>query len=234
MASALLQLEQELADRLESIPFFEPYATRGSILVEPRKNIVAEINKKIGQLKTVIVPKVVGADDNHPNVNGVWFDEIRLSVGVIQNPLLASADHAPLEICEEIHKAFKNWTPDSLSNALNPLKPGIQETQSEGLNVFDNNFVTSGGFQGALPQVATPVFTGSNTQVSAASLTCDTPGAAIFYTVDGSKPFPRNSAGYFFAGPWLFAPFAPVTIKARAFLAGYQPSNVVSKTFTTG
>lgn len=234
MSSALLQLETEIAERLESVPFFEPYATRGSILVEPRKNIVAEINKKLGTLKTVIVPKFTGADDNHPNVDGTYFDDIRLSVGIFQNPLLKGEDADAIEIAEEVHKALKNWTPASLVNALNPTRPGIELIADAKLNIASCNFETSGGFVGALPRVATPEFGGSSTQVTAATLTCATAGAAIFYTLDGSNPTPRNPTATLATSGFLYSPFAPVTIKARAFLAGYLRSELATHQFTTG
>ena len=43
MSSALLQLETEIKERLESIPFFAAL----TVLVEPRKNIVAEVTARI-------------------------------------------------------------------------------------------------------------------------------------------------------------------------------------------
>lgn len=233
MSSALLQLETDVKERLESIPFFSDFATRDAILVEPRKNILAEINKKLGALQTVIVPKFTGADDNHPNVDGSYFDDIRLSVGVFQKDLLKGDDAGYIEIAEEIHKALKNWTPDSLVNAINPVKPGIELIADAKLNIASCNFACRGGFVGAVPRAATPAFAGSTTQVTAATLTCATTGAAIFYTLDGSNPTPRNPTAFLATG-FLYSPFAPVTIKARAYLAGYRRSELVTHTFTTG
>lgn len=222
MSSALLQLETEMAQRLESIPFFAPF----TILVDPRKNIIAEIQSKIGRLKTLIAPKIVGADDNHANVHGVYFDEIRAVVGVVQNPIL-KGDHAePYEICEEVHKAFKNWTPDSLTNAINPRKPGIEQVPDQQLNIYNCTFDTKGGFVGALPSVATPTggVVGINNTVE---LACATPGAAIFYSTDGSNPIPRSATLY--TAPIALA--APLNVKARAYLAGYLRSDLLSATY---
>lgn len=222
MSSALLQIETEIKQRLESIPFFAPF----TILVEPRKNIVAEIESSIGKLKTLIAPKVVGADDMHPNVNGVYFDSIRISVGVFQNPILRG-DHADVfEICEEIHKALKWWTPDSLVNAINPAKPGIEPIADKKLNIMSCNFETKGGFIGALATTADPVITpDDNTDLI--TITCATPGAVIFYTFDGSKPTPQSNL--------YLAPIPPqsedISMKARAFMPGKLASKVVSSNF---
>jgi hypothetical protein len=223
MSSALLQIETEIAERLESIPFFEPYATRGAILVEPRKNILAEINKKLGQLQTVIVPKIVGADDLHPNVNGAYFDAIRISVGVFQKDLLKGSDAGYIEIAEEIHKALKWWTPDSLVNAINPSKPGIEIIADTKLNIAACNFETKGGFVGTLPRVATP--TGSQTDTHF-SLACATAGAAIFYTTNGANPIPRTATLY--TAPVVIT---GATVKARAFLAGYLRSELLTANY---
>ena len=214
MSSALLQLETEVKDRLESLPFFAGI----TVLVEPRKNIVAEIQSRVAKLKTLIAPKVVSADDGHPNVHGTYFDDIRLVVGVFQNPLLKGEDPEPLEICEEIHKALKNWTPASLTNAINPRKPGIEQIADRQLNIFNCNFATRGGFVGALPEVALPVITPED---DGFSFSCATEGAAIFFTFDGSRPSPRN--GIFWTGEHQ-SPAPGVVIKARAFLAGYLDS----------
>jgi hypothetical protein len=224
MSSALLQIETEIKERLESIPFFEPFATRDAILVEPRKNLLAEINKKISQLQTVIVPKIVGADDNHPNVNGVYFDSIRISVGVFQKDLLKGSDAGYIEIAEEIHKALKNWTPDSLVNAINPAKPGIEIVADDKLNIAACNFETCGGFVGELPRVATPEMTGNPGEPFI--LACATAGAAIFYTTNGTNPTPRNGTLY------LGAVITPTfNYRARAYLAGFLRSELLSGTY---
>jgi len=220
MASALLQLEVEVQHRLESIPFFTPYASRDAILVEPRKNIVAEINLKLGKMKTVIVPKIVGADDNHPNVTGAYFDEIRISVGVFQKDLLKGEDASYIEIAEEIHKALKGWTPDSLANAVNPMKPGIEPIADAKLNIVSCNFEMKGGFVGTLPSVAEPSAT--ILPLGNIQFTCATPGAAVFYTTDGTNPTPRNGT---LALGVINVP-ETTRFKARGYLAGFHRSSL--------
>lgn len=215
MSSAILQLETEFKERLESIPFFATL----EVLTEPRKNLIAEINARVARLGTVIVPKATGADDNHPNVTGVYFDEIRISVAVFQNPILMGSAANAWEIAEEIHKAYKNWTPASLVNQVNPVRPGIEPIPDALLNVLSCNFMARGGFVGELSRVATPVI--GNT--SPVTITCATAGAAIFYTTDNSNPQPRN--GTLYTVPFT-APTSGHKIKARAFLAGYLNSEL--------
>jgi hypothetical protein len=54
------------------------------------------------------------------------------------------------------------------------------------------------------------------------SLAESQPGAAIFYTINGTAAAPRNPAAAFYVSP--FNADSGVTIRARAWLSGYIPS----------
>lgn len=51
-----------------------------------------------------------------------------------------------------------------------------------------------------------------------------TPGAAIFVTLDGSQPIPRNPAAEIYAAAAPFDAPSGTTLRARAWLPGYIPS----------
>ena len=226
MSSALLQLEIEIKDRLESFAFFSPL----TVLVEPRKNIFAEITARIGKIKTLVAPKIVGADDNHPNVHGTYFDDLRLAVGIFQNPTLKGNDPDAWEVAEEIHKALKNWTPASLSNALNPVKPGIEPIADPKLNILSCNFAARGGFIGALVATADPVISGVYA-TGIISITCATPGAVVFCEVGASAPANPTTASALYLASFL-APMPTTVVKARAFMPGRLASKIVTATLT--
>ncbi len=82
-------------------------------------------------------------------------------------------------------------------------------------------------------QAAVPLFTppaGSYPNAQSVVLTCPTIGASIRYTTDGTDPSPTN--GTIYAGPITVS--INQTIKAYAFLAGYQDSPIVSSTYAIG
>lgn len=53
-------------------------------------------------------------------------------------------------------------------------------------------------------------------------LSSATPGAAIFYTLDGTAPIPRNPAAVLYTAP--FSAASGATLRARAWLAGFTAS----------
>ena len=80
--------------------------------------------------------------------------------------------------------------------------------------------------------VATPTITpGSGTypSLTLATLSTTTSGSTIRYTLDGSNP---TSASTAYRVPFVIT--ASMTIKAKAFLAGYTSSGVASATWTVG
>lgn len=59
------------------------------------------------------------------------------------------------------------------------------------------------------------------------SITCATEGAGIYYTTDGSEPTPSSTL---YSSPFTVS--ATTTVKAKAFKAGYDASNVATATYT--
>jgi RHS repeat-associated protein len=84
----------------------------------------------------------------------------------------------------------------------------------------------------ATPTVATPVFTpagGSYGSPTNVTVTCATPGAAIYYTTNGNTP--TTSDNYIFSGGTIYVS-GVTTLKAKAFASGYIDSAVATVTYT--
>jgi hypothetical protein len=81
-----------------------------------------------------------------------------------------------------------------------------------------------------LPQVATPVISpesGNFTETQQVTMTCETSGATIYYTTDGSTPTTSSSV---YSSPLTVS--ETTTIKAIAVLNGYTDSEVAEATYT--
>ena len=81
-----------------------------------------------------------------------------------------------------------------------------------------------------MPTVARPTispFGGSSTGPVQVTLGCDTVGAQIHYSLNGNDPTTSDTA---YTGPFTLTSSA--TVKARAFLTGYNPSPVTAASFT--
>lgn len=99
------------------------------------------------------------------------------------------------------------------------VKPGFLDSE-----------VVSGRFV-ILEKAAAPVITPSSgefSEATAVSVKCETPGAIIIYTRDGSEPTLSNAS----VCEGSITVFQPVTIKARAIAAGMADSAVTTAKFT--
>jgi len=108
----------------------------------------------------------------------------------------------------------------SQSLTLAERAENVLPTQSENSHKF------------TLEQVQTPVFDppgGIYCTQQLIDITTDTSEAVIRYTLDGTDPDP---AGIIFTGPIVIPLNSTYTFKARAFKAGYDPSEIATATYT--
>jgi Chitobiase/beta-hexosaminidase C-terminal domain len=225
MSSILSQLQQQCADRLQSDPLF----AHVPVLTERIKDIESEISRALGPLndqngKTGLVAILLTptASVNFENVFGPFFDDIKIVVRIIENvPINQDANTGTnipaAEAAEKVCALLHHFQPDNANGPVTAQKPGITLGNDPNHLSYDCRFKTSGGLTAVLPQAAAPVITDTGGSVSIA---CATTGAAIFYTLDGKNPAPRNGTLY-------TAPFSPgngVVLKTRAWLAGYLTS----------
>jgi hypothetical protein len=102
--------------------------------------------------------------------------------------------------------------------------------QSLTLPVTSNVVVLALDLSAAVPTAASPTFTppaGMYTSAQAVTLTDSTPGAAIYYTLDGSTP---TTGSTLYTG--AFTVSSTTTVNAIAVATGYTNSAVASATYT--
>jgi hypothetical protein len=205
---ALESLEQALADAISADGALAGIAVH----VDPQKNIVAEVTNKISKLGTLIMPYVPRADDDSSGIDGVFYDNVRFTVSVFQNPKLVANGLSARNIAERICAILKGnplWPRN-----IHLLKPTIEHIADAQLNIYQVNGETAvdGNILPKLPDLTSAVAAGNVT------LGCARPGAAIFYRTDGIQPTTSDTL--------YTAPFASAaqTITARAWLAGFLAS----------
>jgi hypothetical protein len=229
MSSLLSQLQQQCADRLLSDPLF----AHVSVLTERIRDIESEIDRALGPLnqtggKTGLVAILLTptASVNFENIFGPFFDDIKIVVRVVENVPLnqdpaTGANIAAAELAEKICALLHHFQPDNAAGPIVAQRPAITLGNDPSYLSYDCQFKTSGGLMSVLPQLAMPVITSVGGQLT---LACATAGAAIFFTLDGANPSPRNATLY-------TAPFTPATgrtLRCRAWLAGYLTSEVTT------
>ncbi|MDB6022614.1 MAG: hypothetical protein JWQ04_2471 [Pedosphaera sp.] len=229
--SILSSIQQQCADRIQADPLFANVPA----LTERIADIDSEIARALGPLngqsgKTGLVAVVLTptATVHFQNVFGPFFDEIKIVVRVIENVAVnqdpnTGTNVAAADAVERICGLLHHFQPEAANGPITSRRPSITLGKDPGYLCYECHFRTSGGLSAVPPQVATPVIAESSGTVT---LTCATPGAAMFYTLDGSNAVPRNGAIY-------TAPFTPgpgLTLKVRAWLAGYLASETATQT----
>ena len=139
---------------------------------------------------------------------------------------------------------WKRWTLDGSAATFNVTSIGVHTVnvwmREDGF-VFDKlvlttdaNYTPSGTGPAESPRVTptveTPTITpagGTFNDSVSVTLSTNTAGASIYYTLDGSDP---TIASTLYSGPFMVTNSG--TVKARAFLSGYNDSGIASAAFT--
>lgn len=216
----IITTRNEVANRLAADPYFEDIP----ILPLLPKETLSELENRLNRMTisgTVLIPRLGSIVDNLP---GPYFDKIEVHIGFCEDRMKNNTGKLVEDAIEKAAALLHLWTPQNLSKPFRVEDPGILEIPAESdadkkKRLLVLRCVAAGGLAYELPKVETPVVANVGGSIT---ITCGTPGAAIFYRQDGKQPSPR-------AGTFYTAPFAPVgTVKARAFLAGFETSDLTT------
>lgn len=222
MSSALTQVQSEIRDLLLADPFFAKVA----VLTEQIEDIENEIDRSMAELGIGCIVLTAQADCQHPNMRPVYFEQVTVVIRVFENVTFnrgeGGSGKTASEVAEKIATLIHGWTPDGAPNTYNLSSPSIKLASAPGLLSYDVLAETQFGLEpDIIPQVGVITLTDV---AGVISMSCATPGAAIFYTTDGNFPSPRG--GTIYTVP--FTPGSGVKVTARAWLAGYVASEVIS------
>lgn len=210
-----------LRDQVKAFTEADPYFLPIPILNERLKDLSAKIDQQIGVLGGIMVLLVTPAVGGVlANVKGANFSNIVFVARVLENVNINETGKEALDVAVYIAALWSQARPDTFSSALVPTDNVITLGNDPKYLSYDVAFTTEGGTKIDIPRLAAPTIDASNS--AAVGITSATPGAAIFYTLDGTPPIPRNPSSHLFLAP--FAALSGQTIRARAWLAGFIPS----------
>lgn len=231
--SMIGDIQQEVADQISAQPFFENIAvvteSVGDLMnaFEAAISAATSTGGKCGAFVFVMSPD---ANVTNPEPAGPLFDEIDIHIQVtvqtdVANDPEIGVGVSDLDICIAICQALNKFYPPSATAPLREANPTIQlMDRSDGRSTRLVRYKAQGCTSQTIPKLSTPGISENGGGVI--TLTGATPGEAIFYTLDGRNPMPRN--GTLYTAP--FTPAPGLTLKARAFLAGYLNSDFANTT----
>lgn len=238
MSSIMRQQRQELMEFIGAIPLFDLL----TIIEEDSGDVENDYERALGPeqvngegkqgilatFRTVFSP----VDDNTDDSARIrkYIHTIRVLENVLVNRSAVSGTQITYE--EWIEMLDANITgifkPTSASSPLITEPGGVRVVANEDYPGKEISFSCVGGVRAPeMPTVELPVI--DVTDPDAVVMTCATEGAAIFYTIDGTKPRPGKTL---YTGPFVAAP--GTTLKARAYLIGrLQPGTRDRDSITT-
>lgn len=191
--------------------------------------VVTEKNSKCGA-GVIVMP--LRATDDLPDASAAHPLFCLVTFLVLEVPEINRGDSgtkkSALEIAERIRQVMKHRILGGFATPLAPDDPTIEAVEDPIAPVaLEVRFRSRVGVDQAMYKVANPVFD-YDTVTGILTITCDTPDATIYYTLDGSYPYtsaanPNASAVAYSApiqmeGEWF--------IRAAGFAGGYLPGNV--------
>lgn len=232
--------------------------SRPGVIVEPGEP-ESNINAKLARVVGVGVDGKLGvgyltlpierAVDENPNLPGGPL-KLTLTVDFVENVIInqsANGTKIPIRIyAARASKILKLYTPVGFTQSLIPANPVISEftdDKNKTLRVGRVEFTAYEADDAPMRRLDRPQITVSGNvtqlsdiryQITGPSVTLAITQAAaaqIFYTLDGSHPFARNTAATLYTGPVAIT--GPCLFRCRAFGTGDQQlaSDTAAKNF---
>lgn len=226
MSSVLASLQHEIADRLLADPFFATIP----ILVECPRDVSYELQSSVaaaGTYGVVLVPQATVTAFSAP---GPIFDPVEIAVRIRENSPVATGPHA-LEVAETALALLHLYRPVTINEVLTAAPNALQRLNEPNVVAYEIRVRTQAGAAYSVPQLDAPTIISAGTQSpQTVTFASNQPGAAIYYTLDGSQPAPRSPTSILYTAPFTVA--ASSLLRTRAWLAGYTASAETRASFT--
>lgn len=222
MPSILASIQQEVADRLLADPFFATIP----ILIEQPRDVAFELQTSVAAAGTYGVVLVPQAVVSAPTAPGPIFDPVEIAVRIFENVPVSEGPHA-LEVAETALALLHLYRPTTINEVLSAAPNALVRISEPNVVAYEIRVRTQAGASYAVPQLDAPTISNAGSTVTLSS--CQ-PGAAIFYTLDGSQPAPRGPTSVLYTAPFTVS--TPSLLRTRAWLAGFLASAEARESFT--
>lgn len=209
-----------------------------NIITERTGDIANEISRRLGLVRGVagakgvclVVLQIQGraSSANYP----VPMLELDPVVRVLEHPGVNKEGPSALTLARRVSRVLWHYTAHGKTSPLvpsNPLILGVDDAIAP--VAYDVQFTCHEAEYVEEAQVVLPSITPlTGPAPETVTITCDTEGSEIWYTLDGSHPWPGNPSAVLYTAP--FTVTQAVQVRAGAYLAGAVASSTASALFT--
>jgi hypothetical protein len=224
--SILTSIQQEIADRLLADPFFATIP----VLAEAPRDLNYDLQESVAAAGTYGVVLVPQAMVSAPTAPGPIFDPVEIAVRFRENIPVAAGPHA-LEVAETSLALLHLYRPATFNEVFSAAPQALVRVNEPNVVAYEIRVRTQAGATYPVPQLDAPVISSAGSHSpQTVTLSSDEPGAAIFYTVDGSQPAPRGPTSVLYAAPFTVS--GPAVVRSRCWLAGFLASAEARASFS--
>lgn len=234
MSDPLRQILDDCAARLQADAYFADIAVLPFLADSTEEEIAKRLGTakgqsgKVGACVLVMLPTVAVPS---PNLPGPQF-QVRQSFTVLEHPEINNgtigtkkpAGAIAREVVRLFHHAYTGKGVQVWNAGADAIVP---ETSFRKLAGYTITLAAAWG-QESVNRLPTPTLTAADTSLAIA---CADPVADVWYTTDGSYPWPGNTAAVRYAGLSIGFTESAV-VRAVAYRTGYQASNTATATVT--
>lgn len=231
-ATFLSQLQDCVFYRLGSMPYFvdiELLRRQQTYVGDVLSNALAGISQKDGKAGACVIVGIPEVVTDAEQGQGGGLLKVRVPVEVVENELFNRGEMGTGKFVDEIaatvYAALKGvqWGSLDMTGPLFADASPIMPVKGEAGDANLHTMVRLGCLWGLTfdARCAFPVI--SEVAAGTFALGCATPGATVWYTMDGSYPFAGNPQAQAFEEPVTIS--VTTTVRAIAYADGLDPSN---------
>jgi hypothetical protein len=214
-------LKTEMANLLEADPYFSDIPILNERVRELDFVIDSALNK-IGLCVFVACPSLT-ISPKYRNLPEPYFDDVVLiarvfELSIVNGKTAGGVHQRASDVAEVIAALWQHHVPAGASEPV--VITSIVLANDPKYVAYDVTARNMGGLHYNIPYAETPEITDDGS--GNITITCDTTGVAVFYTINNTRPAPRKDDGTtnpLYSGPFSIS--SGTKVRAQSWLAGY-------------